>query len=205
MRQGLVGCIELGQTEAAMMFGGVLYRGIVTRFQHPYYQVTYEDGDVEEYTGRELACILKFKVSEIADPRRFYYDWSGLSMADVPGFVEHLAEYLAQFDIKLPTAWTDRGTREDTGARDGMCSGDAIETFLRDEEHELRWFHEGLLSSARAARTLRNYRLAALKLVWYAFTRRLAWPLTGDAFELYLVKLYKDATTLARQPQPKTP
>ena len=50
-------------------------------------------------------------MSEIADPRRFYYDWSGLSMADVPGFVAHLAEYLAQFNIKLPTAWTDMETR----------------------------------------------------------------------------------------------
>ena len=48
VQQGLVGCIELGQTEAAKMFGGVLYKGIVTRFQHPYYQVTYADGDVEE-------------------------------------------------------------------------------------------------------------------------------------------------------------
>ena len=54
VRQGLVGCIELGQTEAAKMFGGVLYKGIVTRFQHPYYQVTYADGDVEEYTGRDV-------------------------------------------------------------------------------------------------------------------------------------------------------
>jgi hypothetical protein len=196
VRQGLVGCIELGQTEAAKMFGSVLYKGIVTRFQHPYYQVTYADGDVEEYTGRELARILKFKVSEIADPRRFYYDWSGLSMADVPGFVEHLVEYLAQFDIKLPTAWTDMGTREDTGAGDGMRSADAIEIFLRDEEYELRCFHEGLLSSARAARTLRNYRLAALKLVWYAFTRRLVWPLTGDAFGLYLAKLYKERNNI---------
>ena len=59
VRQGLVGCIELGQTEAAMMFGGFLYKGIVTRFQHPYYQVTYADGDVEEYTEREWARILK--------------------------------------------------------------------------------------------------------------------------------------------------
>ena len=73
-----------------------------------------------------------------------------------------------------------------------MRSADAIETFLRDEEHELRCFHEDLLLSARAARPLRNYRLAALKLVWYAFTRRLVWPLTGNAFGLYLVKMHKE-------------
>jgi hypothetical protein len=48
------------------------------------------------------------------------------------------------------------------------------------------------LSSARAARTLRNYRLAALKRVWHAPTRRLSWPLAGEMFGLYLTKLYKE-------------
>jgi thioredoxin-related protein len=103
VRHGLVGCIELGQTEVAKMLGGVLYMGVITRFQQPQYQVTYEDGDTEEHTGRELARILKLKVNEITDPRRFYYDWSGLSMVDVPGFVEHLVGYLAQYSTKLPS------------------------------------------------------------------------------------------------------
>jgi len=48
------------------------------------------------------------------------------------------------------------------------------------------------LSSARAARTLRNYRLPALKRVCYALTRRLSWPLAGDMFGLYLARLYKE-------------
>jgi len=102
VRYGLFGCIELGQTEVAKMLGGVLYMGVITRFQHPYYQVTYEDGDTEEHTGRELARILKLKVNEVLDPRRFCYDWSGLSMVDVPGFVDHLMGYLAKYSIKLP-------------------------------------------------------------------------------------------------------
>jgi hypothetical protein len=46
-------------------FFGVLYMGIVTRFQHLYYQVTYGDGDTKEHTGREPA--LKLKVSEVMD------------------------------------------------------------------------------------------------------------------------------------------
>ena len=84
VRHGLVGCIKLGQTTVAKMLGGVLYMGIITRFQQPHYQVMYEGSDTEEHTGRELARILKLKVNEITDPRQFYYDWSGLSMADVP-------------------------------------------------------------------------------------------------------------------------
>jgi hypothetical protein len=61
VRNGLVGRIELGQTKMAKMFGGVLYMGVATRFQHPYYQVTYGDGDTEEQTGREEARILELK------------------------------------------------------------------------------------------------------------------------------------------------
>jgi hypothetical protein len=79
---------------------------VITRFQHPYYQVTYEDGDTEEHTGRELARILKLKVNKITDPRRFCYDSSSLSMADVPGFEEHLLGYLAKYSMKLPLVLT---------------------------------------------------------------------------------------------------
>ena len=74
VQQGLVGCIELGQTEAAKMFGGVLYRGIVTRFQHPYYQVTYADGDVEEYTGRDVG----------RHPRALFYIAYGVTASRCP-------------------------------------------------------------------------------------------------------------------------
>jgi hypothetical protein len=45
VRHGLAGCIELSQTEVAKMLGGALYMGVITRFQHPHYQVTYEGGD----------------------------------------------------------------------------------------------------------------------------------------------------------------
>jgi hypothetical protein len=192
VRHGFVGCIELGQTEVAKMVGGVLYMGVVTRFQQPHYQVTYEGDDTEEHTGRKLARILKLKVNEITDPRRFCYDWSGLSMTDVPGFVEHLVGYLAQYSMKLPSVWTSTSANAEEVFKDDLVSVDAIEAFLREEEIELRIFHEGLLSSARAARTLRNCRLPALKLVWYALTRRLSWPLAGDTFEVYLAKLHKE-------------
>jgi hypothetical protein len=42
------------------------------------------------------------------------------------------------------------------------------------------------------ARTLRNYRLPALKRVFYALMRRLSWPFAGDRFRLYLARQYKE-------------
>jgi hypothetical protein len=135
VRYGLVGCIELGQTEVAKMLGGVLYMGVITRFQHPHYQqVTYEDGDTEEHTGRELARILKLKLNEITDPRRFCYNWSGLSMADVPGFVEHLVGYLAKYSMKLPLVLTSTSANAEDVFKGDLDSVDAIEAFLREEE-----------------------------------------------------------------------
>jgi hypothetical protein len=76
--------------------------------------------------------------------------------------------------------------------QDNLNSVDAIEAFLRKKGVELRSFQEGLLSSARAARTLRNCRLAALKVVWYAPAQRRSWPLAGEMFGIYLAKLYKE-------------
>jgi hypothetical protein len=138
VRNGLIGRIELGQAKMAKILGGVLYMGVATRFQHPYYQVTNGDGDTEEQTDREEARILKLRDNEVKG------------------------------------------------------NSDSIEAFLHEEEIELRSFQEGLLSSARAARTLRNYWavVATLELLWYALTRRRSWPFVGGMFGLYKAKLH---------------
>jgi hypothetical protein len=149
LRNGLVGRIELGQTETAKMLGGVLYIEVATPFQHPYYQVTYEDGDTKEHTGRDKTCILKLKVNK------------GVFKGD-------------------------------------LGSVGAIEAFLREEEVELRSFQEGFLSSARAARILCNYRLAAGSLESGVVRARAwrSWPLAGEMFGLYMGKLYKDRDSI---------
>jgi hypothetical protein len=73
-----------------------------------------------------------------------------------------------------------------------LDSVDAFEAFLREEEIKLMSFQEFFLSRSRAARTLRNYYMAALKAVWYALTQRRSWPLAGEISWLYLVKLHKE-------------
>jgi hypothetical protein len=63
VRNGLVGRIELGQTEMAKIVCG-LCMVVTTCFQHPYCQVTCEDGETEKHTGREKARTLKLKVNQ---------------------------------------------------------------------------------------------------------------------------------------------
>ena len=132
---GLVGFIELGQTEVAKTLDGALYTEIVTRYHHPYYQVPHEGGDTEEHTGQELARILKLKVSQETDPRRFNCDWSGLSITDVSGFVGHLAGCLAPFGFKLPSAWTNTDTSTEGKLEGELDSTSSIEAYLREKEN----------------------------------------------------------------------
>jgi hypothetical protein len=55
---GLVGCVELGVTVVVKRFSGAPFKGIVVRYQHPYFSVVFEDGDTEDYTGKQLAFVL---------------------------------------------------------------------------------------------------------------------------------------------------
>jgi hypothetical protein len=189
---GLMGCVDIGSTKARKVFGGRPFWGTVTRFRHPFYLVEYVDGDKAEYTGKELAPILRLTAGEIRDPRRWHYGWSSLNLTNVPGFTAHLAEYMDEQGMTLPIAWV--GSAANAGAHTAANSdlADTVNDFLRAEELELQQFHLGLLSSARATRTLRNYRLAAIKLVWFALTRKWTWPLSATHFGWYLAKLYKD-------------
>jgi hypothetical protein len=189
---GVVGCVEIGSTKVRKVFGGRPFWGTVTRFHHPFYLVEYDDGDRAEYTGKELAPILRLTVNEICDPRRWHYGWATLNMANVPGFTAHMAEYMDEQGMILPIAWTGHTADAEAHAAAGPDTAGNADDFLRAEEAELQQFHLGLLSSARAARTLRNYRLAALKLVWFALTRKWTWPLSAARFGWYLSKLYKD-------------
>jgi hypothetical protein len=77
----LVGCVELGVTAVVKRFSGVPFAGTVLRFQHPLFRVAFEDGDAEEYTGKQLAAILRLAPSELAYPRRWSYDWNIINMS----------------------------------------------------------------------------------------------------------------------------
>jgi hypothetical protein len=168
----VVGCVDVGSTKVRKVFGGRPFWDTVTRFRHPFYLVEYVDGDKAEYMGKQLAPILRLTASKICDPRRWHCGWAGLNMANVPGFTAHVAEYMDGQGMTLPIAWV--GNAANAGAYAAASSDPArtVNDFLRTEEAELKQFHLGILSSARAAHTLRKYRLAALKLVWFALTRK---------------------------------
>jgi hypothetical protein len=103
-----------------------------------------------------------------------------------------MAEYMDERGMTLPIAWVGSAANAGAHAAANSDLADTVNDFLRAEESELQQFHLGLLSSARSTRTLRNYRLAAIKLVWFALTRKWAWPLSATHFGWYLAKLYKD-------------
>ena len=191
MTTGLVGCVELGVTVVVKRFSGAPFKGIVVRYQHPYFSVVFEDGDTEDYTGKQLAAILRLALSELADPRRWSYDWNIINMSLVPDFLSCLKCYLSSYGFALPEIWAGPGLDASSSSNSADVHDD-IGSYLHAEEIELKAYHFGLLSKARAARTLRNYRLPALKLLWFAYTRRWRWPPTPDEFGLYLSKLYMD-------------
>ena len=89
-------------------FGGAAFKGIVTSHQHPFYRIACEDGDSEDLTSKELAKALHITRADVADPRRFTYDWRNLNLGAVPEFVALLENYMAEFGMDLPTAWTEK-------------------------------------------------------------------------------------------------
>ena len=67
-----------------------MFKGIVMSEQFFFYRVAYEDGDSEDLTSKELAAVLQITKADVADPRRFAYDWGGFNPGAVPGFVRFL-------------------------------------------------------------------------------------------------------------------
>jgi hypothetical protein len=68
---GLVGCVELGVTAVVKRFSGAPFAGTGVRFRHPFFRVAFEDGDAEEYTGKQLAAVLRLRLGcfHLAAPR----------------------------------------------------------------------------------------------------------------------------------------
>jgi hypothetical protein len=79
--------VELGVTEVVKRFSGVPFAGTVVRFRHPFFRVAFEDGDAEEYPGKQLAAILRLRLGcfHLAGPRLPRRSWARNSMtADAP-------------------------------------------------------------------------------------------------------------------------
>ena len=163
-----------------------MFKGIVTSHQFPFYRVVYEDGDSEDLTSKELAAVLHITKADVADPRRFAYDWGDFNPGAVPGFVRFLDDYMGEFSMDLPAAWTGTASDEASAAEDPSGSD---EDFLRMEEKQLKSLHAAFISGARARKTFSTTRTAGLKLVWFALSRRWVWPLTALEVGMYMAKL----------------
>ena len=85
--KGYIGFIHLGYSVVHKAFGGTMFKGIVTSHQFPFLRGVYEDGDSEDLTSKKLAKILHITKADVADPRRFAYDWGSFNPGAVPGFV----------------------------------------------------------------------------------------------------------------------
>ena len=155
-------------------------------YQFPFYRVAYEDGDAEDLTSKELAEVLHVTRADVGDPRRFTYDWSGFNPSAVNDFTRILMEYMDEFGMVLPSAWTGPAVHESNTMND---VGGSEEDFLRMEDQLLKSWHASFVSEARARKTFATTRTAGLKLVWFAMSRRWVWPLAPLEVGMYMAKL----------------
>jgi len=183
---GYVGFIHLGHTRLCKTFGSVAYHGSVTAYASPYFRVAYDDGDHEDLTGNELAPLLRIDDVEFTDPRRWAFDWTVVSMNKVHGFLPLIQSYVGRFELRLPGQWT-ASTAD--GAETNPINMASAAAFLQSETLLLVNEQRRSYTSARAQRTLGNYKNAALKLMWFALTHGWTLPPTADEFGLYLTKL----------------
>jgi len=183
---GYVGFIHLGHTRLCKAFGGAAHYGSVTTYKKPHFCVVYDTGLNEDLTGNQLAPLLRVNDAALADPRRWAFDWTILSMPKVQGFLPLIASYAASFGLSLPTHWTDPASDDADTSTTNM---DTAAAFLRTETLMLTSEHKRSFTNARAPRTVTNYKYAALKLVWFALSHGWSLPPTADEFGLYLTKL----------------
>jgi len=102
---GHVGFIHLGHTRLCKVFGGAAHYGSVTAYQKPFFNVVYDDGHNEVMTGNQLAPLLRVDDAAFADPRRWAFDWTIMTMLKVQGFLPQIASYVRSFGLSLPAQW----------------------------------------------------------------------------------------------------
>jgi hypothetical protein len=84
---GFGGLRRAGDTAVVKRFSGVPFSGTGVHFRHPFFRVAFEDGDAEEYTGKQLAAVLRLRLGcfHLAGPRLPRRSWARNSMtADAP-------------------------------------------------------------------------------------------------------------------------
>jgi len=187
-----MGLVALGATRVEMPFSGFArtFGGVVKEFCRPWFKVFFDDGDRADYAGHEMARHIVFPERDFFDPRLWYYDFSVLHPADVPGWRSACSAFCNSFGIELPTAWL--GTEISKKRSAERAFDDSAEEFRRREQAALRDAHVDMMGGARERRTIANLRNPGLKLVWWCASRGHHFPPTAAQIALYYTKLAKD-------------
>jgi len=77
---GHVGFIHLGHTHLCEVFGNATHYGSVIAYKKTFFSVVYDDGHNEFMTGNQLAPLLRIDDAAFADPRRWAFDWTIMTM-----------------------------------------------------------------------------------------------------------------------------
>jgi len=88
LRASKVGLVTLGKTCVSVPFPHLRahFGGVAAEFCHPWFKVFFNNGDVADYEGHELAKHMIFDEAEFYDPRTWFYDFSVMNPANTPGW-----------------------------------------------------------------------------------------------------------------------
>mmetsp|Transcript_73989 Transcript_73989/g.139860 ORF Transcript_73989/g.139860 Transcript_73989/m.139860 type:complete len:468 (+) Transcript_73989:167-1570(+) len=196
LRSGNVGLVVLGRTRVRVPFAGYsgTFKGTVVEFCKPWFKVLFTDGDSADYTGHELAQFIVFRDEDFYEPSLWYYDFSVINPADIPGWNKACRTFCDSFGVETPNAWLGDATNLETAV--GDPTAESADDFRQRERLELQSAHRGFLGLAREKRTISNLRNPALKLLWWCASRRCNFPPSANDVALYCAKLATSQNTI---------
>jgi hypothetical protein len=187
-----VGLVVLGSTRVEVPFAGHsgTFGGTVVEHCRPWFKVAFDDGDRADFEGHELARYIVFPEEDFYDPFLWYYDFSVMNPANVPGWNRACRAFGENFGIDIPAAWLGHtASSEDDKRCDEALSAAA---FLERERSTLQAALSDMLGQSREKRTIMNLRNPGLKLLWWCASRGCNFPPTANDMALYYTKLAKD-------------
>jgi hypothetical protein len=176
--------------------------GRLTGWRAPWFTATDERGRRFHLRAAAVTQRLDFAPRSFYQPRGWYYNFDVINPASVTDWAAEFALYLDERGIAA--SWLTAPSRKvsrravvmarsaDDWTLDSSASARA---FLSGENARLRDAFQSLAGDSRAPRTISGLRTAGLKLVWWAATRGLEWPLSQQDFTDYLTLLATDIGT----------
>ena len=161
----------------------------MSAFCSPWFHVRFDDGDAADFAGHELARYIVFREADFYNPRLWYYGFSIMNPADVPGWRMACSAFGNNFGLELPTLWLNSAGTEDTGHD---AAEESTAAFLKRERASLQVALSDMLGQAREKRTILNLRNPGLKLLWWCASRGCNFPPTANDMALYCTKLATD-------------